>query len=373
MSLDSCPSAITMSSSILYIPKRRHPELIGKRGQNLKDLQSKYKVRISVPGRDEGSNEVVVSGDPRDVEEVRKDIENALRIQTDQPVQVWKLEINPEDFRILIGKQGNTLHGLQDDFQVSINVPRQEASDQRVTIEGPEANLQDLVSEIQNKLRIEVLNQTKLSAPGRPQAKQPAKSPQQAQKAPPKGEKSPPKDGKSPAPTPASEAAHAVQVKPPPSAQTGPINKVIFFPEKDSKNLPNLHEFLSYLGSAQSTLEICVFTITDDRISREIIRSKAKGVKVRVITDDEQSKAQGSDIDSFRKAGIEVKMDSSPFHMHHKFAVIDKQLLLNGSFNWTHGASTNNCENIMITNNSEFVKSFENHFEEMWADKSKFN
>ncbi len=44
-------------------------------------------------------------------------------------------------------------------------------------------------------------------------------------------------------------------------------------------------------------------------------------------------------------------MDVSPFFMHHKFAVLDGTLLLNGSFNWTKNASQNNNENIMITNN----------------------
>jgi len=182
---------------------------------------------------------------------------------------------------------------------------------------------------------------------------------------------SPSPAGAKPAASPSS-APQAAQAKAPVPSAAGTINKVIFFPDRDPVHTPNIHEFLSFLGSAHSTLEICVFTITDDRIANTIIKAHAHGVKLRIITDDDQSAMLGSDIQKFKDAGIPVKMDHSPYHMHHKFAVVDQSLLLNGSFNWTKGASQNNCENIMITNNQDFVKSFSNHFEEMWKDTVNF-
>ena len=35
--------------------------------------------------------------------------------------------------------------------------------------------------------------------------------------------------------------------------------------------------------------------------------------------------------------------------MHHKFAIIDSSILLNGSFNWTERAVSENCENLVIS------------------------
>ena len=35
--------------------------------------------------------------------------------------------------------------------------------------------------------------------------------------------------------------------------------------------------------------------------------------------------------------------------MHHKFAIVDSNILINGSFNWTERAVSENCENVVIS------------------------
>jgi len=161
----------------------------------------------------------------------------------------------------------------------------------------------------------------------------------------------------------------AIQIKPIDLRQ-GDINEALFFsgfPENESKNNETFKRFLRYLHSATETLDVCVFTITDDEISREILDRHRSGVHVRVITDDDQSKSLGSDIHNFIEAGIEVKMDDSPAHMHHKFAVIDHVCVINGSFNWTRQARQDNSENTVISNNSSLAESFQTHFEYLWS------
>ncbi|EDQ87499.1 uncharacterized protein MONBRDRAFT_9955 [Monosiga brevicollis MX1] len=126
--------------------------------------------------------------------------------------------------------------------------------------------------------------------------------------------------------------------------------------------LPSFQRFLTYLDSAEHTAEICVFTISDDRIYETIMRLHAHGVKVRVITDDECMTNQGSDILKLRNAGIPVRTDHSEYHMHHKFAVLDSKVILTGSFNWTYGAATHNQENICISNEPQLVVVFVSNF-----------
>ena len=128
-----------------------------------------------------------------------------------------------------------------------------------------------------------------------------------------------------------------------------------------------LNEIQRQLGNARTAVEICVFTITDDRITDAIIRAHQKGVKVRVLTDDDKSCDLGSDIERLRDAGIPCATDTSPAHMHHKFAVFDGARLLSGSFNWTRGATEMNEENLLVTADPGLVAPYARRFAELWA------
>lgn len=68
-----------------------------------------------------------------------------------------------------------------------------------------------------------------------------------------------------------------------------------------------------------------------------------------------QAYTQGSDIAQLRAAGIAVETDADQYHMHHKFAVIDGRVVLNGSFNWTRQAVLYNQENVVISDNPIMV------------------
>ena len=122
-----------------------------------------------------------------------------------------------------------------------------------------------------------------------------------------------------------------------------------------------------FVRSAARTIDICVFTITDDRLSDAILDAHRRSITVRVITDDAKAEDLGSDIDRLDRAGIAIRVDRSPFHMHHKFALADTKTLLTGSYNWTRGAARDNEENLIITDEARLVKAFAEEFEGLWT------
>ncbi|MCE9533597.1 MAG: endonuclease [Planctomycetes bacterium] len=132
-----------------------------------------------------------------------------------------------------------------------------------------------------------------------------------------------------------------------------------------------VREVVRQFGNSRRTCDVCVFTITDDRISSAIEQAHRRGVLVRVITDDEKARDLGSDIDRLIRNGISCVTDSVPAHMHHKFALFDTERLLTGSFNWTRSATEYNEENLLVTGDPRLTAAFGEHFESLWRKYSQ--
>lgn len=121
------------------------------------------------------------------------------------------------------------------------------------------------------------------------------------------------------------------------------------------------------LAEASRCVDICVFTITDDRVATAILAAHRRGVKLRVVTDDDKAHDKGSDVFELADAGIEVRVDQSEHHMHHKFAVFDRSIVVTGSYNWTRSAAQSNAENILVSDDGRLVAPYQRVFDEMWA------
>ena len=57
--------------------------------------------------------------------------------------------------------------------------------------------------------------------------------------------------------------------------------------------------------------------------------------------------------------------------MHDKFVVVDDDIVMTGSFNWTVQAAKNNQENVLITDRPFFVFEYKEEFKRLWAEFSE--
>ncbi len=120
------------------------------------------------------------------------------------------------------------------------------------------------------------------------------------------------------------------------------------------------------LRTSHKTLDIAIFTLTNDKIFAAIEEAFNRKVKVRIISDDECCKMLGSDVLRAAALGIPTKTDCAKSHMHHKFAVIDNSLVVTGSFNWTVQAVKMNQENILFYENPSLAQKYTEEFNRLW-------
>jgi phosphatidylserine/phosphatidylglycerophosphate/cardiolipin synthase-like enzyme len=121
------------------------------------------------------------------------------------------------------------------------------------------------------------------------------------------------------------------------------------------------------LKRSTNAVDICVFTITDDRLAAEILDAHNRGVAVRIVSDNDKAYDPGSDIMRLAKAGIDVCVDESDAHMHHKFAIFDRSNVLTGSYNWTRSAALHNRENVLVSDDPKLVRQYQGAFDDLWG------
>jgi len=146
--------------------------------------------------------------------------------------------------------------------------------------------------------------------------------------------------------------------------KTGQTDNKAYFSPGDAC----LNAIIAGISRAKSSLKICVFTISDDRITRAILQAHRRGIPVKILTDNEKLYDKGSDIRELAQVGIPVRIDNTTNHMHHKFAILDNQTVLTGSYNWTRSAAQYNHENLIITNDKILVKNFSREFGRLWNE-----
>ena len=139
------------------------------------------------------------------------------------------------------------------------------------------------------------------------------------------------------------------------------MTKIYFSPGTDC-----LNAIIRTLKNAKRSARICVFTISDNRIVDAIKEMQLNGVNIKIISDNDKRFDVGSDIEYIAKLGIDVKLDTTHAHMHHKFAVIDDTITITGSYNWTRSAETKNYENILVTDSKDVAKAYLKEFNKLW-------
>jgi len=158
------------------------------------------------------------------------------------------------------------------------------------------------------------------------------------------------------------DAVTRVLVVPPPAVEANVANSEVLF----SPGVACRRRLSGLLGQTKREVSVRGFTITDDRLAGPLLAAHRRGVGVRIISDDDKAHDRGSDVRRLAEAGVPVRYDDSPHHMHHKFAVFDGEMVATGSYNWTRSAADDNRENLVVTDDRSVVRAYADAFEELW-------
>lgn len=120
------------------------------------------------------------------------------------------------------------------------------------------------------------------------------------------------------------------------------------------------------LRNAEFEILVATAWFTDDELFDILISKVRQGVHVEVIIADNQENeklafdqlgAQGAQVYKIKNVGYGM--------MNQKFCVIDKRIVLHGSYNWTVNARKNNHESIICTSHQGIIQSLIDNFNQI--------
>ena len=125
------------------------------------------------------------------------------------------------------------------------------------------------------------------------------------------------------------------------------------------------------IDDSKEFINIAMYYFTDREIAQSIIRAKDRGVNIKIYLDRLQVNAEYSKSRYFINNGIEegIRISSNNYIMHNKFAVIDDKIVITGSYNWTASAGERNDENLLVIDDENIVKKYQNQFNNLWNNK----
>lgn len=127
-----------------------------------------------------------------------------------------------------------------------------------------------------------------------------------------------------------------------------------------------LKRIKSLINSAKKTVNIAMFTWTRKDLTQELIDAADRDVRVMAVIDNYSGKgASAKIVNMLKNARIPVSLSTGKGLMHHKFAYIDREILINGSANWTRNAFTNNDDCFIVL--SPLTKAQQNKLDALWS------
>lgn len=106
------------------------------------------------------------------------------------------------------------------------------------------------------------------------------------------------------------------------------------------------------------------------RLQRELGEAAARGVKVRVLLDEEVERSRRT-IPYLERLGIEAKLDSPEKRTHVKLLLADRRVALFGSSNWSDASLMKTNETNILVEDDRVGEALQRYYESLWSHSGK--
>jgi phosphatidylserine/phosphatidylglycerophosphate/cardiolipin synthase-like enzyme len=125
------------------------------------------------------------------------------------------------------------------------------------------------------------------------------------------------------------------------------------------------NEILGLVADSRESLYVEIFEFNYEPLKEALVEAEARGVDVKVILEPSVYQNKGT-YNYLQEAEVEVKWLRSFNIVHSKFMIVDGQIVLVGSINWSKTAMEKNREAGVVIQSGAVAASFRDVFDYDW-------
>lgn len=124
---------------------------------------------------------------------------------------------------------------------------------------------------------------------------------------------------------------------------------------------------IGHLSNAKRSVKIAMAWFTNPVIFNTLLKICKRGIEVDLLINNDliNNRPNGLPFNKLIQAGTNLYIAEPPTLIHNKFCIIDDQIVIDGSYNWTILAEKNNDENIVVIENGSAIESFIDAFNKL--------
>ena len=123
---------------------------------------------------------------------------------------------------------------------------------------------------------------------------------------------------------------------------------------------------IKQIDASKKTIKIMAYAFTALPLSDALIKAHRRGVKVQLLQDEKSAQNDQDAVNQMIAAGIEVRGDGKHAIQHNKVMLIDDDIVITGSYNFTNSAEKRNAENIIILRSDYAAKRYASNWTTHW-------
>ena len=120
------------------------------------------------------------------------------------------------------------------------------------------------------------------------------------------------------------------------------------------------------INQSQKEVLVQAYGFTHNGIAQALVKAQERGVRIQVLLDQKSESTNRYVVELFTTNNIRMRFDGNHAIAHNKVMIVDENIVITGSFNFTNSAQTRNAENLLVLRSADLAHNYKANWLAHW-------